>query len=305
MIFQAESASPHEPELKNSLKENDMLNVQLMHHFVTYTCQTSATTHKLRTLWRVQIPKLGFEHRYLLDMIFAVAALHMSREAHSDLSHIKYALGLYEVSLKESSMALSNVSSTNCNALYAFSVLAFVFEFGTLHSRESLLFNSSGSLAHWIVNSRGINAIIGSSWHYLVSGILNPMLDCSFEESGPAGIETRLQELISHIEHDFSPKAAESYLQALHELIHWSRLPNLGFYGWLCRFTNGFGDLVSRKDPYALVIFGYSCVVLKHSEPAYWIDGYPEKLLREIYECLNTSLRGWLHWPMEELGMAW
>jgi hypothetical protein len=250
------------------------------------------------------MPKLGFEHRYVLDMIFAISAVHMSRETHADPSHMMYAFRLYEDSLKMSSVAISQISPANCEALYAFSILALVFEFGTLHTRESLLFNRDGSLAHWIVHSRGVHAIIGSSWHNLASGILKPMLECSFLEAGPAGIEPRLQELISHIEREFSSEAADVYLLTLKELVYWSRLANFGFYGWLCRFGDGYGGLLSRKDPYALIIFGYACVVLKHGDPVYWINGYPEKLLCEIYGYLNTSLRSWLHWPMTELGIA-
>ena len=61
--------------------------------------------------------------------------------------------------------------------------------------------------------------------------------------------------------------AASVYLKALGDLARSSCLANFGFYGWLCRFSNDYGDLLSRKDPYALIIFGYSCVTLKHAGP--------------------------------------
>lgn len=305
-IPQPESASPSENESQHQVPGNDMLNVQLMHHFITSTCQTLAKTHKLRSIWRIKIPKIGFEHRYVLDMIFAISAVHLSRDHnYADQSHMAYAFRLYEDSLKLSSVAISQISPANCEALYAFSILALVFEFGTLHTRESLLFNRDGSLAHWIVHSRGIHAIIGSAWHEITSGPLKPMLECSFLEAGPADIEPHLQKLRSHIEQDILLEAADVHLLAINELIYWSRLANVGFYGWLCRFSDGYGDLLSRKDPYALIIFGYACVVLKYGDPAYWINGYPEKLLCEIYGYLNISLRSWLHWPMMELGIAW
>lgn len=303
--FQAESASPCEREPQSSTKENDLLNVQLMHHFSTSTYQTLVTAPKLRSLWRIQIPNLAFEHRYVLDMIFAVTAVHMSREGRSDPSHMTYAFQLYEKSLRESSLALSQISAANCDALYVLSVLAMVFELGTLHSRESLLFNNDGSLAHWIVNSRGIYAIIGSSWRHLISGILKPMLECPTLEAGPADIETHLEVFKTHLECEFSSEAAAVYIKTLGDLAHSSRLANIGFYGWLCRFSDEFGDLLSQKDPYALIIFGYSCVALKYAGPVYWMKGYPEKLLFEIFGYVNTSLRGWLHWPMTELGLAW
>lgn len=303
--FQAESASPCEGEPPNSVKENDLLNVQLMHHFTTSTYKTLVSTPKQRSLWCIQIPKLGFEHRYVLDMIFAVTAVHMSREAPSDPSHMAYAFRLYEKSLKESSMALSQISPANCDALYVFSVLALVFELGTLRGRESLLFNHDGSLAHWIVNCRGIHAIIGSSWHHLNSGISKPMLEFSLLDAGPEGIETHLEVFKSHIEREFSSEAAEVYLKALSDLARSSRLANSGFFGWLCKFSNEYGDLLSQKDPYALVIFGYSCVTLKHAGPVYWIKECPERILLEIYEHLNASLRGWLLWPITELGLVW
>lgn len=276
-----------------------------MHHFTTSTYKTLVTTSKQRYLWLIEIPKLGFEHRYVLDMIFAVTTVHMAREAPSGPSHMAYAFRLYEKSLKRSSMALSQISQANCDALYVFSVLALVFELGTLRSRESLLFNQDGSLAHWIVNCRGIHAIISSSWNHLNSGISRPMLECPLLEAVPEEIETHLEVFKSHIEREFSSEAASVYLKALDDLARSSRLANFGFYGWLCRFSNDYGDLLSRKDPYASIIFGYSCVTLKHAGPVYWIKECPKRLLLEIYEYLNTSLRHWLLWPMTELGLAW
>jgi hypothetical protein len=287
------------------LSNIELTNIHLMHHFTISTYRTLAATRELRSLWRVRIPELAFEHHFLLQLILAVSAMHSCREPQSGLCNINYAFQLYEASLRQSSLALSQISSANCEALYAFSVLALIFEFGTLHTRESILLNRDGSLAHWIINTRGIHAIIGSSWHTLTAGILKPMLQTSFLETGPAGIEARLQGLQLHIQEELADGTANVHLQTLSELIKWSRLVNLGFYGWLCHFTNDYSDLLSQKDPYALIIFGYACFILKNGEPAFWIDSCPEKLLREIYKHLNTSLRIWLHWPMSELGLDW
>ena len=165
--------------------------------------------------------------------------------------------------------------------------------------------NPDGCLAHWIVNTRGIHAIIGSSWHKLTSGVLKPMLQCSFLETGPADMESRLEVLIWKPYQEFPTGAGHVHPQTLYEPKKWSKLAKLGFYGLFGHFTHDYGESLSKKDPYALIIFGYACVVLKFGEPGYWIDGCPEKLMRQIYEHLNTSLTIWLHWPMSELGLAW
>ncbi|KAL4913146.1 hypothetical protein BDW62DRAFT_214441 [Aspergillus aurantiobrunneus] len=286
--------------------QEDMLNVRLMHHFTTSTCQTLATGRAVQALWRCQVPELGFAHHYLLQMIFAVAVLHMSRKAPSDAAtYTLYAYQRYEASLRDSSVALSHISSVNCHALYAVSVLAFIFEFGTLQHRKSLLYNENGLLADWIVHSRGVHTIIRCSWKYLVSGCLKQMFECEYTSKVPAAFEVLLKEFAAHIQsHPFPGGTRRIYALAVDELINWSRLEGFGFYGWLCRYSDEFGELLARKDPYALVISGFSTVLLKEAEPKYWIDGWAPRLLSEIYGLLNTSLRGYLDWPMEILGLV-
>ncbi|KAL4812142.1 hypothetical protein BDW67DRAFT_193980 [Aspergillus spinulosporus] len=289
-----------------SLMREDMLNVRLMHHFTTSTCQTLATSRAVQALWRCQVPELGFVHHYLLQMIFAVAALHMSRKTPSEAAtYTLYAYQQYEASLRDSSVALSQISSENCHALYAVSVLAFVFEFGTLQHRKSLLYNENGLLADWIVHSRGVHTIIGSSWEHLVSGCLKQMFECEYTSKVPTALGVLLKTFAAHTQSPPFPVGARRiYAQAVDELIKWSRLEGFGFYGWLCRYPDEFGGLLARKDPYALVIFGFSTVLLKEAEPKYWVDGRAPRLLSEIYSSLNTSLRVYLDWPMEILGLV-
>ncbi|KAI2787462.1 hypothetical protein POX_f07826 [Penicillium oxalicum] len=280
--------------------------MRLIHHFTTSTCQTLASTRELLALWRFQVPKVAFEHQFLLQMILAISALHTHREAQSEgQSSLAYAHQVYYMSLEQSFPALSQISCSNCEALYAFALLALAFELGTLHTRTSLLFNSDGSLANWISHTRGIRTILGSSWHDLASGVFKPMIQCTFLETSPANIESRLEELIRYIEEECSTSAAHVYAKTVSELIRWSKLTGHGFYGWLSHFSDDYGECLARKDPYALVIFGYASVNLKYEEPAYWVRGCAERLLRETYEHLNTSMRTWLHWPMSEFGLAW
>ncbi|KAL3482164.1 hypothetical protein BJX99DRAFT_217445 [Aspergillus californicus] len=283
----------------------DLVNVRLMHHFTTSTCQTLTTNRGVQALWRCQVPELGFVHRYLLQMIFAVAALHISRKTPSETQYVLYAYQQYEASLRNSSLALTQISPDNCHALYAVSALAFIFEFGTLQHRKSLLYNENGLLADWIVHSRGVHTVIGSSWGHLGSGCLKQMFECEYTSAVPAAFEGSLRELASHTHlHLFPEEKRRIYSDAVDELIKWSKLLNFGFYGWLCHYADEYGELLARKDPYALVIFGYSAVLLKDAEPRYWIDGWAPRLLSEIYGLLNTSLRVYLKWPMEVLGLV-
>jgi hypothetical protein len=92
------------------------------------------------------------------------------------------------------------------------------------------------------------------------------------------------------------------YLVAIQELVKWSKVIDVGFFGWMCQTSDEFASLLARKDPFALVIFAHSCVLLGYGEPRFWIGRWARGLLDEVTGYLDPSLRVWLEWPLAKLG---
>jgi hypothetical protein len=51
-----------------------------------------------------------------------------------------------------------------------------------------------------------------------------------------------------------------------------------------------------------MVILAYFCVLLNDLSSSWWIKGWAEHLISEIYASLTAEHRLWIRWPMEETG---
>ncbi|KAE8139246.1 hypothetical protein BDV38DRAFT_281411 [Aspergillus pseudotamarii] len=302
-ISQAQSSLSLQPQV--SLSDDDVLKSRLIHHYSTATYLTLSVKPEFQYIWQVEVPGIAFEHRFLLPMIMAVSALHICRKGSPGVRYIAYGYQQYEAALKGSSLALSDISPSNCHALYAVSAIGFVFELGTSYNQDSLLYRGAGVLAPWIMHIQGVRTIMLSTWAHIKAGVLGIMFDSEPSSNGPLELESCVNDFVGYIETmPLAPEQIAVYRSAANELIKWSKMPHSGFFGWVCSFGDEYGRLLAGKNPYALVIFGYSCILLRTGGPTYWISRWPEGLLREVYGYLSPSLRGWLKWPMEELGMT-
>ncbi|RAL04875.1 Zn(II)2Cys6 transcription factor domain-containing protein [Aspergillus ibericus CBS 121593] len=279
--------------------------IEIIHHYTYSTYKTLAVKDEVQRLWQVIIPEIAFHNGFLLRVICAISALHMWREKLRETRYLTYAHEQYAAAVEESATALTRISKSNCSALYAFSALAFIFELGTSYNRPSVLYNQDGTLAHWIVHIRGVRAIIACFWHDLSSGALRLLLQRQDHVDGPRGLAASLNALADQIRRStVTMNSVHTLLQAVSKLLSWSKMGESAFFGWLSHCDNEFATLLGGRDPFALVIFAHACVLLKSSQPAYWIGTWPEKMIQEIYGSLDSSWRSCLHWPMDGLGLC-
>ncbi|CAG8346548.1 unnamed protein product [Penicillium salamii] len=287
---------------QSPLQDIDTTDFRLLHNFTTSTYLTLSDQKELRDLWQQQIPDLAFSHSFLLRVIFAMSALHLYRKT-SDTNYLAYALQKYEEALKSSSLVLTAISPVNCHALYACAALGFLFEFGAPSEDQNILYNANGALAPWVIHVRGVRIIIASSWHDLESGVLGRLFEHKFVDQSVDNIEACLGRFAEHIQStEIDTETLSTYLEAVQDLTKWSKMVEAGFFAWMCQTSDDFATLLAEKQPFALVIFGYSCVLLKYGEPRYWIEGRAKRLLREIYGYLHPHLRVWLEWPLAIVG---
>lgn len=67
------SATLTPPVSKN---EDWKLDMELMHHFCTVTCDTLCNREDSRHVWRVLMPMEGYQNEFVMHMILAISALH-------------------------------------------------------------------------------------------------------------------------------------------------------------------------------------------------------------------------------------
>lgn len=69
-------AFPNAPGTSAQTAEDWGLDLELMHHFCSMTCNTMTWREDARHVWRVIIPMEGYSNRYVMHGILAIAALH-------------------------------------------------------------------------------------------------------------------------------------------------------------------------------------------------------------------------------------
>lgn len=286
---------------QSPLPDIDTTDFKLLHHFTTLTYLTLSDQVELQDLWQRKIPELAFSHTFLLRVIFAISALHLYRTT-SEPNYLSYALKKYQEALQSSSTVLLAISPSNCHALYACAALGFLFEFGASNNSESLLYVNDGSLAPWVIHVRGVRIIIGSSWHDLQSGTMGLLFHHEIDQEGVEGFEDTISRLEAHIRSiGVHAELLSTYLISIHELVKCSKMVGVGFFAWVCNTSDYFANLLAVKDPFALVIFAHSCVLLKYGKPRYWIEGWARCLLHEVHGYLDSSIGMWLEWPLTKV----
>jgi hypothetical protein len=142
------------PQSSSPLLEPNILDLELMHNYVTSTAPSFNDNFIIRAQCQLAIPRLCLSYPFLMRTILALSALHIAHFTPSrrgDL--ISYALEQYQVASQKAGKILANVTEENCVALYVFSVLTYMFAMATptvcaryplvsLHETEMLLLSS-------------------------------------------------------------------------------------------------------------------------------------------------------------------
>ena len=77
--------------------------------------------------------------------------------------------------------------------------------------------------------------------------------------------------------------------------------PQLVFV-WLYRLSDEFVLCLQQRKPIALVILAHIVVLLNDLSSFWWIGGWIDHIMSEVYAALTEEYRTWMRWPIEEIG---
>ncbi|KAK1975010.1 hypothetical protein LZ30DRAFT_754406 [Colletotrichum cereale] len=154
---------PTEPTLPSLLNASDL---ELLHH---YMCHTAITLGDAR-VWREHVPKLGFQHHYVLHMVLAISAQQLARLRPAQANYYEALAERHSTSaLPVMTSLITQLSKDNCQALYHTTVLVCLSAFAKKPSPGHLLVVAEDGEVPWwglmrgvriVVRSMGIQAII-------------------------------------------------------------------------------------------------------------------------------------------------
>ncbi|KAL2829462.1 C6 transcription factor [Aspergillus cavernicola] len=110
------------------LDRSNKLLIELMHKYSTETYKFFFTEPFNHHIWQVVIPQRALDHDFLLYGILSVAALHtaLTKEPSKALEYIDAAIYYQSQARKPFQDALHNISSENCDAVFAHSIITII-----------------------------------------------------------------------------------------------------------------------------------------------------------------------------------
>ncbi len=297
----------------------DIVDLRLMHYFTTVVSYDLSDPSKPEylALWQVHAIKLGFKHDFLLRGILAVSAYHMGahrpdRKAELDLvasNHQTLALTSFQETL-------ADVNETNCHALFAFSCLIIVMAFASNTKAKPSDFNTE--VLQWFYLLRGASIVLHMHSEAIKCSFLKPMLDeMAYTDTTAAHTipdADRITDLfricgVSSHEREVS----QAYTMAISSLLSTFTQTSicrsrgegiiLAGFVWPITLPPKFVDLLSEKQPEALVVLAYYCLIVHWGEQgrhaAWFLKGWGRYMLETVKDLLPESWHEHLGWPDE------
>lgn len=176
----------------------NMMDLELMHNFTTFTCTTMASDPAVRQLLRTTAVHMAVDCEYIMRSILAVSALHLSRHRpqKKDL-YIGRAMEHHEAASSVVIQLMSDLKPEECERLHIFSVLTVYYGASLLHGVNiaKLLTCTSSFVAlgcpvnkvdltmesplipHWLRLLHGMEPILCMLEPQKYRGVLTPLFD--------------------------------------------------------------------------------------------------------------------------------
>ena len=300
-----------------------MSHLELFHHFVSVLAPSIGINATIRELWVVIIPKMALKHKFLMHSLQAIAALHI---AHMDPSHDRMyrdqAVAHQGEALRLAQVEMRNPNESNADALFAFSLptMWYGFAIQVMHGDDSYQQPLLGAVQS-INLLRGIKTVGPSVRQWTWKGPLAPLSKLSIESYSMApdfsdqGIAAYFSKLLLFCSTGLSQEmelddhenfaAAASALRAAFlrvEAVGEGGLPNTPpIWHWAIRLPFDFVTRLADLHAIPMILVAHWCVLLSKASHFWWMDGWVDKTMGEIRQCIPHEHAHWLEWPTNQI----
>jgi hypothetical protein len=289
-----------------------LADFEFLHFYSTATYSTLTDRAETQVLWNTVVPQLAFQHDFLLHSLLGVAALHAAsnqpnkRTQHMDaaLEHYNHALPLYR-------SGISQISSTNCSALFACSSLVVVFAFGFALLREPCgggLKAPIEEISSIFLLLRGAHTVLREAWHYIEAGEFGIMFRGRFVD-GSTVMSPELSASLDQLEAHNHPPWTEACSKDVYEVAIeklrqcfigiWEQEDKAFVLSWPMMVESSYIKLLSEQRPMALAILAHYAVALDVVKERWWSTGWGEQLLSDISLSLTGEWQTLISWPLQ------
>lgn len=287
------------------------VDLGLMNHYTSLTSSTLPGAD--RRTWQREVPTEAVAHPFLMHQVLAVSAFHLaSLDPSQSQTHLSRAFQHQHHAICGIKAEVSDITPSNCHALFAASSLLFIGAFAS--STQA----TTGGTSQREVNSildiftlvRGVIAILSSSKEIIRHGIFGEFMQCN-DPPARTGLLSLLLERLPRIRESLAANPMSHEAQALVEEAivglresverASTRSPELTVaVVWPTTLSDGFLALLRVHHPAALVVVAHYCAVLHVVGSEFWfIRGWGRRLIDAIAESLVPCWREVIRWPLD------
>ncbi|KAF2683849.1 hypothetical protein K458DRAFT_304266 [Lentithecium fluviatile CBS 122367] len=294
-------------------------HLRLLHHFTTITAETLAYEPDAADVFSSYFVKVAFDNPYLLQALLALSALHLSRlEPHLRTEYVLQAEKHHHAALTQFMMEVSDINESNFQPVLAFSSTLFPYSWAISAEAGCDFDHAFESILSSVILTRRVRPMVSDP------GLFNAMKESELGRIIPSDVhlvdwqnpeppaETELVQLRKFsevIHHVYPPDIIDAYKEAIHFLEQlFSRTAasleppsDAVLKQWVHHVQPRFIELLSEKQPGALIIFAHYGVILGRSRHYWYFEGVDELILRVAERFVPTEWASWLDWPKEEI----
>ncbi|KAK4149940.1 sterol uptake control protein 2 [Chaetomidium leptoderma] len=164
----------------------NMMDLELMHNFTTYTCTTMASDPAVRQLLRTTAIHMAVECEYIMRSILAVSALHLSRyRPRKKDSYLERAMQHHQVATSAALKLMTDLRAEECERLHIFSMLTIYYALACPVNNEVDLAPESPLIPHWWRLLHGMEPILRMLEPQTYRGVLTPLFDFGRSRMAP------------------------------------------------------------------------------------------------------------------------
>ncbi|EMT68817.1 hypothetical protein FOC4_g10004905 [Fusarium odoratissimum] len=293
-------------------------DMELMHHYTSISYATLSNDADVQKFFQQDLPRLGFQHKFLLHQLLAFSGYHLAY-----LNHDKRHAFFSQASQHQNS-AIEGLrtnlgsahASEHCHTLYAASILLTICSFATFPSYDRFdgPLDPVDNILGVFSLIKGMNMIRLESGGEISTGPLATLfgrMQCgcpSYKDSGLGIIRPHVEQLSialgqtpflgndaihgSFVTQHAVASLSSSIENSIRRPSPTSTASLRASFLWPILIETDYITLLRQRYPAALVVLAFYCTVLRMAEASCWaLEGWAESLMK----CVCNSLEG-SHW---------
>lgn len=287
-----------------------MLDLRLLHHYLTSARDTFPFPDDLQIarFWSVSVPRLAFEHEFLLDAVLSAAAFHLSAYLPNDDRLADAAHTYYVRAITQHREALSTINHTTADPLCVASVFIMLITFKAYCKISAHTPYSPPS--QWFRIIHGMGVLIRHSDPFLTSDGIRLLMNKAHTPSGTARSFCELPKLpdLSELlsmdkiasDSDLSQEAKHSRSNFGNNVHHIFSFAVAGASRHSVRYqllalasTNDehFLRLIEQEDMLTIIILSHYFALLDWTGGNWWLQSDLDTELLRLFSSIPRSLQ--------------